>query len=83
MSNEKNVKEKENVILAAEGTVIPEVTETSVENVAIVEGDAVFTGLYLERKKYLHEGKERFYCFVGGTLRGRNVEAGIDRKSVV
>ena len=81
--NEKNVKTKEMLestvadSSAVDFSELPKDAESSAETVAIVEGNAIFTGLYLERKRYLHEGKERFYCFVGGTLRGRNVEAGM------
>ena len=80
MSNEKKMNEKE-MILSTEGAAeIRNGEETTVENVAIVEGDAIFTGLYLERELYQRNGEQRFYCYVKGLLRGREVIAGMTPK---
>ena len=81
--NEKTIKNEdslENPLTdspAADLAGSPKDAESPAENVAIVEGDAIFTGLYVKRRFYQHEGQERFYCYVGGQLRGRDVEAGM------
>lgn len=81
--NEKNVKIKENLenpMAASSNSVLSESlkdAESPAENVAIVEGDAIFTGLHVERKFYKKDEQEYFYCFVGGKLRGRDVDAGM------
>ena len=77
--NEKNLKNEKNLEKMTEvSSVVSDLKgDSAAENVAIVEGDAVFTGLFVERKFYDREGQQYFYCFVGGQLRGRDVEAGM------
>ena len=79
MSNEKKITSeaevKENEVVKT-ATAIPE-TEGKADDITVIEGDGIYTGLQVERKYYERDGKMYFFCFVPGVIRGREVTAGV------
>ena len=79
MSNEKKITPEAEIKgneVVKTATVIQD-AEAKADEITVVEGDGIYTGLQVERKYYERDGKMYFFCFVPGVIRGREIEAGV------
>lgn len=67
---EMNVEKGENIIAVKEA-------EKVMDDIQIVEGEGIFTGLFVGREYYERDGKQYFWCFVSGKIRGKDVRVGL------